>query len=118
LRVTEANLPAQCNGKVLQFAGGGYNGRIPATSGLAGTPTPLAGGFLTFASDSGHRSASADDAASALDAEALRNFGDQNSTRAPGGGRALRHRTRPLEHAAFMRKRSLSWRGSWRIRLG
>ncbi|PWS38953.1 tannase/feruloyl esterase family alpha/beta hydrolase [Falsiroseomonas bella] len=79
----QANLPAQWNGKALQFGGGGYNGRIPATTGLerhglAGTPTPLARGFLTFAGDSGHQSASADDASFALNAEALRNFGYQH----------------------------------------
>jgi hypothetical protein len=39
----QASLPAQWNGKALQFGGGGYNGRIPATNGLerhglAGTP--------------------------------------------------------------------------------
>lgn len=79
----QANLPANWNGKALQFGGGGYNGRIPNTAGLevhglAGTPTPLARGFLTFGSDSGHQAASADDASFALNAEALHNFGYQH----------------------------------------
>ncbi len=79
----QANLPANWNGKALQFGGGGYNGRIPNTTGLethglAGTPTPLARGFLTFASDSGHQAQSADDASFALNAEALHNFGYQH----------------------------------------
>lgn len=82
----QANLPATWNGKALQFGGGGYNGRIPNTTGLethglAGTPTPLARGFLTFGSDSGHQSrhsAPSDDASFATNAEALRNFGYQH----------------------------------------
>jgi feruloyl esterase len=79
----QANLPANWNGKALHFGGGGYNGRIPNTTGLevhglAGTPTPLARGFLTFGSDSGHQAASADDASFALNAEALHNFGYQH----------------------------------------
>jgi feruloyl esterase len=79
----QANLPANWNGKALQFGGGGYNGRIPNTTGLevhglVGTPTPLARGFLTFGSDSGHQAASADDASFALNAEALHNFGYQH----------------------------------------
>jgi feruloyl esterase len=76
----QANLPDAWNGRALQFGGGGYNGRIPNTSGLEvhgleGTPTPLARGFLTFGGDSGHQAASADDASFALNAEALHNFG-------------------------------------------
>ncbi len=76
----QANLPTHWNRKALQFGGGGYNGRIPNTlglevHGLEGTPTPLARGFLTFASDSGHQAESADDASFALNAEALHNFG-------------------------------------------
>ena len=79
----QANLPANWNGRALQFGGGGYNGRIPNTTGLevhglVGTPTPLARGFLTFGSDSGHQAASADDASFALNAEALHNFGYQH----------------------------------------
>jgi feruloyl esterase len=79
----QANLPANWNGRALQFGGGGYNGRIPNTTGLevhglVGTPTPLARGFLTFGGDSGHQAASADDASFALNAEALHNFGYQH----------------------------------------
>jgi hypothetical protein len=76
----QANLPTHWNRKALQFGGGGYNGRIPNTlgpevHGLASAATPLARGFLTFAGDSGHQAASADDASFALNAEALHNFG-------------------------------------------
>jgi feruloyl esterase len=79
----QANLPERWNGKALQFGGGGYNGRIPNTTGLEvhgldGTPTPLARGFLTFGGDSGHQAANANDASFALNAEALHNFGYQH----------------------------------------
>lgn len=79
----QANLPVAWNGRALQFGGGGYNGRIPNTTGLEthglqGSPTPLMRGFLTFASDSGHQAASLDDASFALNAEALHNFGYQH----------------------------------------
>lgn len=82
----QADLPQRWNGRALQFGGGGYNGRVPNTTGhethgLEGTPTPLARGYLTFASDSGHQSQSAqpsDDASFALNAEALRNFAYQH----------------------------------------
>lgn len=76
----QANLPTHWNRKALQFGGGGYNGRIPVTTGpevhgLQGAATPLARGFLTFAGDSGHQAESADDASFALNDEALHNFG-------------------------------------------
>jgi feruloyl esterase len=76
----QANLPAHWNGKALQFGGGGYNGSIPNTLGQPTlgpdtAPTPLARGFLTFASDSGHQAPDADDASFALNDEALSNFG-------------------------------------------
>ncbi|WP_431283210.1 tannase/feruloyl esterase family alpha/beta hydrolase [Humitalea sp. 24SJ18S-53] len=79
----QANLPAQWNGRALQFGGGGYNGRIPNTTGLEthgleGTPTPLARGFLTFGGDSGHQAARNDDASFAVNEEALHNFGYQH----------------------------------------
>lgn len=79
----QANLPQDWNGRALQFGGGGYNGRIPNTTGLEthgleGSRTPLARGFLTFGSDSGHQAPSNNDASFALNAEALHNFGYQH----------------------------------------
>lgn len=76
----QINLPEQWNGKSLQFGGGGYNGRIPdstgvASNGLRSGPTPLARGYLTFSDDSGHQSASANDGMFAQNDEALANFG-------------------------------------------
>nr|WP_290057292.1 tannase/feruloyl esterase family alpha/beta hydrolase [Amycolatopsis sp. MEP2-6] len=53
-------LPAGWNGKALMFGGGGYNGTIPDVTanvpfGPADRPVPLARGYATFASDSGHQ---------------------------------------------------------------
>jgi hypothetical protein len=56
----QLDLPTQWNKKALMFGGGGYDGTIrdPAGNvpgGLAGSPTPLARGYATFQSDSGHQ---------------------------------------------------------------
>ncbi len=53
-------LPLAWNHKALMFGGGGYNGTIPDVAanvpfGPADRPTPLARGYATFASDSGHQ---------------------------------------------------------------
>ncbi len=71
------NLPTSWNEKTVQFGGGGYNGSVPAATGNApgaapGTVAPLARGYATFASDSGHVGGNA---AFALSDEALINFG-------------------------------------------
>jgi len=56
------NLPSNWNTKAMHFGGGGYNGTVVAGTGLApsappdATP-PLALGYVTFGSDSGHTSA-------------------------------------------------------------
>ncbi|WP_420224765.1 tannase/feruloyl esterase family alpha/beta hydrolase [Pigmentiphaga litoralis] len=76
----QVNLPSTWNGKALQFGGGGYNGSIPSTIGKAPlgsdtAPVPLAQGYMTLASDSGHQAADADDASFALNDEALLNYG-------------------------------------------
>lgn len=74
----QANLPEAWNGKLLQYGGGGFNGRIPRTLGqptlgLPNVPVPLARGYVTFGSDSGHQS-NASDASFAHNAEALGNY--------------------------------------------
>ncbi|MEU4522085.1 tannase/feruloyl esterase family alpha/beta hydrolase [Amycolatopsis sp. NPDC024027] len=53
-------LPLAWNHKALMFGGGGYNGTIPDVAanvpfGPADRPAPLARGYATFASDSGHQ---------------------------------------------------------------
>jgi hypothetical protein len=75
------NLPTDWNEKALGMGGGGYNGNIPNTTGaptlgnFTGVVLPLKQGYITYASDSGHQSASSDEADFALNDEALLNFG-------------------------------------------
>ncbi len=77
----QVNLPANWNGKAVMFGGGGYNGVIATgvgnvPAGPADKPAPLARGYATFGSDSGHQgnaSGSRDGSFGAND-EALRNF--------------------------------------------
>jgi Tannase and feruloyl esterase len=55
----QVNLPVEWNGRSLQYGGGGFNGVL--ITGLAlppaypfGAPSPLARGFVTYGTDSGH----------------------------------------------------------------
>jgi feruloyl esterase len=57
----EVNLPVEWNGRSLQYGGGGFNGVL--ITGLAlppahrfDKPSPLAQGFVTYGTDSGHES--------------------------------------------------------------
>jgi feruloyl esterase len=57
----EVNLPVEWNGRSLQYGGGGFNGVL--ITGLAlppaypfDKPSPLARGFVTYGTDSGHES--------------------------------------------------------------
>ncbi len=75
----EVNLPSAWNGKALQLGGGGYNGTV--VTGLNQIPfgpvagaTPLAAGYVTLGSDSGHAGQVAD-GSFGLNDEALANFG-------------------------------------------
>ncbi|MGO1051911.1 tannase/feruloyl esterase family alpha/beta hydrolase [Crossiella sp. CA198] len=78
-------LPTRWNHKAMMFGGGGYNGTIPDIAGTvpfgpADQPGPLARGYATFASDSGHQAAPDFQPTRSLDGsfgrndEALRNF--------------------------------------------
>ncbi|MDA7418653.1 tannase/feruloyl esterase family alpha/beta hydrolase [Xenophilus arseniciresistens] len=74
------NLPRAWNGKAIHFGGGGFNGRLidgtePVRFGLPDKPAPLALGYATYGSDSGHQSSSITDARFALDDESLANYG-------------------------------------------
>ena len=61
----EVDLPSSWNGKSVHFGGGGLDGTIPVTTGFAqssltftevnGVQTPLARGYVTLGSDSGHQ---------------------------------------------------------------
>ncbi len=55
----EVNLPLQWNGKAVQYGGGGTNGVLitglaPLRDARADTPVPVARGFATWGTDSGH----------------------------------------------------------------
>ncbi|MFF9490160.1 tannase/feruloyl esterase family alpha/beta hydrolase [Streptomyces sp. NPDC014676] len=78
-------LPLDWNRKSMMLGGGGFNGTIPdiranVPFGTQGGPTPLARGYATYASDSGHRANPARhpvpslDGSFAMNDEALRNF--------------------------------------------
>ncbi|WP_255754842.1 tannase/feruloyl esterase family alpha/beta hydrolase [Massilia sp. erpn] len=76
----QLNIPTNWNHRALQMGGGGYNGAL--VTGLAGIPfaptdlTPLAQGYATYGSDSGHQSANGVvDASFASNDEALINYG-------------------------------------------
>lgn len=77
----QVNLPENWNNKAMMFGGGGYNGTIATgvgnvPAGPADKPAPLARGYATFGSDSGHQAnanGSRDGTFGAND-EALKNF--------------------------------------------
>jgi hypothetical protein len=76
----EVNLPSDWNGRTLQLGGGAYDGNLvtgltPYPSEPAGQPTPLAAGYVTLGSDSGHKSAMGFDGSFALNDESRLNFG-------------------------------------------
>ena len=76
----QVNLPTTWNGKALQMGGGGYNGSVVtglngAPNQIASAPTPLAQGYVTLGSDSGHEGGGGFDGSFALNDEALANFG-------------------------------------------
>ncbi|MFM9424717.1 hypothetical protein RCH10_001145 [Variovorax sp. GrIS 2.14] len=76
----QVNLPSQWNGRSLQYGGGGFNGVLINAVGLPPSaridqPSPLARGFVTVGTDSGHQNAPGVALqAFALNDEALVNF--------------------------------------------
>lgn len=76
----EVNLPFTWNGKAVQYGGGGFNGVLvtglaPLRDAPLDLPTPLALGYATWGTDSGHEnSAQPEIAAFALNDEAFVNF--------------------------------------------
>jgi hypothetical protein len=76
----EVNLPTRWNNRMLHMGGGGFDGTL--VTGLGGasnqiptSPTPLALGYVTLGSDSGHETAGGFDGRFALNAESFANFG-------------------------------------------
>ncbi len=76
----QVNLPVQWNGRLVQYGGGGFNGTLITGLSLLpaarfDTPAPLAQGYMTVGTDSGHQTAPGQPPqAFALNAEALVNF--------------------------------------------
>jgi len=76
----QVNLPAQWNGRSLQLGGGGFNGVLTSGQGLPPAwrfdqPGPLAAGFVTVGTDSGHQNKPSEAIqAFALNDEAFENF--------------------------------------------
>ncbi len=76
----QVNLPTRWNGRSLQLGGGGFNGVLVTATGLPPSaridqPSPLARGFATVGTDSGHQnSPTVPLQAFALNDEALANF--------------------------------------------
>ena len=78
----QLNLPTAWNGRSVQFGGGGFNGVLISGLGLLpaarfDTPSPLAQGYATVGTDSGHQNKPGEPPQTfALNDEALNNFAD------------------------------------------
>jgi pimeloyl-ACP methyl ester carboxylesterase len=74
------NLPADWNGRTLQFGGGGFDGSLVTATGNytaqpADSPTALSRGWVTLGSDGGHQGEPGFDGRFQTDPELLRNYG-------------------------------------------
>jgi feruloyl esterase len=106
----QVNLPLQWNGRSLQYGGGGFNGLlISATEWVPAArldlPSPLAQGFVTYGTDSGHQSQPHEPPqAFALNDEALNNFAHAAYKKVRDVARVLTQRAygRAPEHMYFM----------------
>jgi feruloyl esterase len=106
----EVNLPADWNGRSLQYGGGGFNGTL--ITGLAlppaypyDKPSPLARGFVTYGTDSGHETKTGEPPQLfALNDEAFENFAHKSYKKVREAARALMVRAygKPPERMYFM----------------
>jgi feruloyl esterase len=94
----EVNLPLQWNGKAVQYGGGGFNGTLvtalggppPLGTARLEVPTPIARGFATWGTDSGHEAAKLPEIqAFALNEESLVNFAYASYKKTHDVGRRL-----------------------------
>ena len=91
----QVNLPLEWNGRSLQYGGGGFNGVL--ITGLAlppaypfGAPSPLARGFVTYGTDSGHETKPGEPPQLfALNDEAFENFAHRSYKRVRDAAVAL-----------------------------
>lgn len=79
----QVNLPTNWNNKAMQLGGGGLNGTLVTgldnvPLALPGTPTPLARGYVTLGSDSGHKGQGGFDGRFMVNDEMLVNYGHQS----------------------------------------
>ncbi|MDB5750302.1 MAG: Tannase and feruloyl esterase [Ramlibacter sp.] len=76
----QVNLPAQWNGRSVQYGGGGFNGVLVTATTLVpaarfDAPVPLARGYVTYGTDSGHQNKPGEPPQTfAMNDEALVNF--------------------------------------------
>jgi len=106
----EVNLPVEWNGRSVQYGGGGFNGAL--ITGLAlppaypyDKPAPLARGFVTYGTDSGHESKTGEPPQLfALNDEAFENFAYRSYKKVHDAARALMERAygKPPEKMYFM----------------
>lgn len=92
----QVNLPKLWNRKALQYGGGGTNGTVvtalgPYSGAPTNIPTPLANGYVTLGSDSGHDAAGKPpfDTSFALNQEQLLNFAQQQVKKTIDTARAI-----------------------------
>lgn len=95
----EVNLPVEWNGRALQYGGGGFNGVLITGLGLPPAypydkPSPLARGFVTYGTDSGHETKPGEPPQTfALNAEAFENFAHRSYKKVRDAAVALMVRT-------------------------
>jgi hypothetical protein len=106
----EVNLPVEWNGRSLQYGGGGFNGVLITGLGLPAAypfdlPSPLARGFVTYGTDSGHETKPGEPPqVFALNDEAFENFAHRAYKRVRDAAVALMVRAygKPPEKLYFM----------------
>jgi feruloyl esterase len=106
----QVNLPADWNGRSLQYGGGGFNGTLITALGLPPAhpydkPSPLARGFVTYGTDSGHQIKTGEPLQLfALNDEAFENFAHKSYKKVRDAARALMVRAygKPPEKMYFM----------------
>jgi hypothetical protein len=106
----EVNLPVQWNGRSVQYGGGGFNGTLITGLGLPPAypfdkPSPLARGFVTYGTDSGHESKPGEPPqVFALNDEAFENFAHRSYRKVRDAAAALMVRAygKPPQKMYFM----------------
>ena len=106
----EVNLPVEWNGRSVQYGGGGFNGTLITGLGLPPAypfdkPSPLARGFVTYGTDSGHETKPGEPPqVFALNDEAFENFAYRSYKKVSDAAVAMMVRAygKPPEKMYFM----------------